>query len=159
MNTAASGTGQVRNEPPLSRPTGIWLIVVIAWLVAIVMVEGAYVVLREYDSDHWSPGALPRSIALTAVLIVICIGSAVMLTGRRTARNIFLAASTVLALAGAWDGLLVAQYMLSDPGRQSMGAWSWPQWRAFSTTFLWIAWLAGNYWYLVGQRTRGFFSD
>ncbi len=159
MNAAASGAGKARSERRSSRPLGTWMILVIAWLVAIVMFEGAYVVLREYDSDQWSPGALSRSIALTAVLIAICISSVAMLTGRRSARNIFLGAATILALAGAWDGLLIVQYMLSDPVRGTLGAWSWPQWWAFSTSFLWIVWLAGNYWYLFGRRTRGYFCD
>ncbi|MCB1597285.1 MAG: hypothetical protein KDI87_06200 [Gammaproteobacteria bacterium] len=133
------------------------MILVVAWFVAIVMFEGAYVVLHEYHLGHWAPGALLRSIVLTAVLVVVCISSAAMVTGRRSARNIFLAASTILALGGTWDGLLIVQYALSAPVRETLGAWSWPQWWAFSTPLLWIAWLAGNYWYLTGKRARDFF--
>lgn len=159
MNATDSSSGSVPNDERLSRPVGIWVTAIAAWLVVIATMQNPYRVLHNYDPLQWPPGVLPRSIALIIVLLVICISSVAMLTRRRTARNIFLVGAMVLAVAGAWDGLLIVRFLLSASTQEALGSWSWPQWWAFSTPFRWMAWLAGNYWYLLGRRARGYFSD
>ena len=130
------------------RPLGIWLFAV--FNILFVTPWGLASIWSNFLQDEVTPDNPPYILALSLASLLAIFGTWMGNRNSRTAMLILLTlVQLLLTLYGAVSVRARLQ-VLED------GADVWPE---FLIVFVGAAWVAANYWYFLGRRTRAFYSS
>lgn len=143
-----------RDSLPLHPPLGVWLATVGNVLILGRLSIPTIQVLLDPDPVYWAHNSIvwaPYVAALELVTFLSLLGACMR---SRASRNLFLfclTAVTALVLVEYW---YVIRFWRAEALGHHPTNWWW-----LSSGPRWLCWLALNFWYFLGARTRAFFNS
>lgn len=140
-----------------SRPVGLTLLVACHTIYAVMGICNWIPLFQSSAPHSWAPDDVQRAPYLFVLFVMLLASAWLAWIGKRYGRTALL---IVLVFVFALDLKDLSGMAAFTDGKQYDPAAWWAALR-WSTTvaILWLCWLAVNFWYLLGARSRTFYND
>jgi hypothetical protein len=149
------------NHSPLSitkrrRPVGLSVLVACHTIYAVLGIYNWAPFFQSTAPHSWAPDDVQRAPYLFVLFVVLLASAWLAWAGRRYARTALLIVLVIVFVLDVKD--LSSMAAFTDGKQYDSEAWWAALWWSAMVAALWMCWLAVNFWYLLGSRSRSFYS-